>query len=510
MSRWLRTPAPLSFAGIAVLWCMALVLLPVFVSAQGASSDDAAARRLLVEAQRLERRGDLEAALREYRLLVDRFPESEASAEAHYSLAEVLYRQGNVIPARQAIDELVARRPRSPWSAAAYVLQGRMLAERPTGPGDLEAARAVLRRLPLLYGRDSYPELSWRAEARVLVGEISLDLGQPGDAAAAFIQALEDEVAGPWTARARLGLAKVLLANGDWVAASAELQRAAESGVAPEALLARQRLTLLHRVQIRPTAGLPSWRRARPLAVPGIELRKPVGVAAAPDGTVVVGDRGSDTVYRLAPDGSLEDRLELTEPGRPWWQDGEVYLPSGDAVSRLTDRSSQSFMAPRGRKMEPVKDLAAGRRGRLGQWYLLDEQSDRVLVFIPAGRYLATLAEGEPVDVARDAQGRIYVLDGKSSQVERFSPDGTSLGVIVRDLGRKPQALDVDDLGNLYVLDRDAGRISIYQPDGQLMATLGPQLPGGLELRNPLDLAVDGAGRVLVVDGKLSTLVVVE
>ena len=81
---------------------------------------------------------------------------------------------------------------------------------------------------------------------------------------------------------------------------------------------------------------------------------------------------------------------------------------------------------------------------------------------------------------------------------------------VERDLGRRPQALDVDELGNLYILDRDSGRISVYQPDGQLMATLGPQLPGGLELRNPLDLAVDGAGRLLVVDGKLSTLVVVE
>lgn len=487
-------------------------LLALGLGAPVVAQQDAAAVRLLAEAERLERDGDVDAALREYRLLADRFPGQPAAAEALYSMARALYRQGNVIPAQQTAEELVAGRPRSPWSAAALVLQGRMLAERPGGPDDLDAARAILRRVPLLYGRDDYPRLAWRAEARVLGGEISLDLGEHGEAAAAFLGALEEEPPGAWTPRAHLGLATVLLAGGEWVAAAGELQRAVDAGELDPATARRagQRLALLHRLKVRPAAGGAPWVAARSLAVPGVALRKPSGVAAAEDGGIAVSDRGADSVIVLDSDGALETRFELTEPGRPWWRDGELFVPSGNAVSLLRDRSSQSFVAPRGKKVEPVKDLTAGRRGRRGQWYLVDRQSRRVLAFVPAGRYLGTLAEGDPVDVAQDSQGRVYVLDRKAARVERFAVDGSSQGVMVNTAARRPEALEVDALGNLYVLDKDAGRIAVYQPDGQLLATLGPQLPGGVELRSPVDLAVDGAGRVIVADARAEALVVIE
>ncbi|MCB1055520.1 MAG: tetratricopeptide repeat protein [Acidobacteria bacterium] len=488
---------------------LAVALFAVSALAPHALADDPAARRLLGEAQRLERSGDVDGALREYRLLVDRFPADPVAEEAQYSMAAALYGRGDSVPARQTADELIASKPRSPWAAAAYVLEGRMLTEHPSGPDDLESARALLRRVPLLFGPESYPELAWRTQARVLAGEIGLHLGQYPQAAGEFLGAIEDEPPSEWTARARLGLATVFLADGEWTAAAGELERTVEAG-GVEAAVARQRLGAIHRLQVRPAAGQAAWQKARLIPVPGTELRKPSGVAAENDGSVVVGDRSSDTVYRLAPDGSLADRLELTEPGRPWAQEDGVYLPSGDTVTRLGDRSAQSFVAPRGKKLEPVKDLDAGVRGTLGQWYLLDHQSKRVLVFVPTGRYLATLAEGDPVDVAQDPRGRIYVLDRKRGDVTRFATDGSSEGVFVHHDGRRPEALEIDDLGDVYILDRDSGRISVYDPGGQLLATLGPQLPGGIELKNPVDLAVDGAGRVIVLDGKQSAPVVIE
>ena len=40
--------------------------------------------------------------------------------------------------------------------------------------------------------------------------------------------------------------------------------------------------------------------------------------------------------------------------------------------------------------------------------------------------------------------------------------------------------------------------------------TLGPILPGGVELRDPRDIAVDAAGRVLIADRGLSAIIVIE
>jgi len=40
--------------------------------------------------------------------------------------------------------------------------------------------------------------------------------------------------------------------------------------------------------------------------------------------------------------------------------------------------------------------------------------------------------------------------------------------------------------------------------------TLGPVLPGGIELGDPRDLTVDSTGRILIADRGLRTVVVVE
>jgi hypothetical protein len=70
--------------------------------------------------------------------------------------------------------------------------------------------------------------------------------------------------------------------------------------------------------------------------------------------------------------------------------------------------------------------------------------------------------------------------------------------------------MTVDALGNIYVLDAGASRIEVLHQDGQRLAFVGPVLPGGRELRSPEDLAVDGSGRLLIVDSKLSSVIVLE
>ena len=58
--------------------------------------------------------------------------------------------------------------------------------------------------------------------------------------------------------------------------------------------------------------------------------------------------------------------------------------------------------------------------------------------------------------------------------------------------------------------DSTSRTISVYGPDGSPLNSLGPTFPGGIELRAPEDLAVDGTGRIFIADSKLSALVVVE
>ena len=90
------------------------------------------------------------------------------------------------------------------------------------------------------------------------------------------------------------------------------------------------------------------------------------------------------------------------------------------------------------------------------------------------------------------------------------------MGQILVGRWRRAQALDIDELGNLYILDRDANEIHVYSQTGQPLLVsgqplvLGPQLPGGVVLRDPRDLAVDGTGRLYIADRGADTIVVLE
>ena len=75
---------------------------------------------------------------------------------------------------------------------------------------------------------------------------------------------------------------------------------------------------------------------------------------------------------------------------------------------------------------------------------------------------------------------------------------------------RPPKANSVARLGRMYVLDRGSRTVLVYDADGQRLDSLGPQLGGGIELRSPVDLAVDGSGRLFIADEKLPFVAVLE
>ncbi len=75
---------------------------------------------------------------------------------------------------------------------------------------------------------------------------------------------------------------------------------------------------------------------------------------------------------------------------------------------------------------------------------------------------------------------------------------------------KRPVALDVDPLGNIYVLDRGHRTLEMFSPAGKRQARIGPQLGGGVELRKPADLAVDGSGRIFIADSDLPHVVMLD
>ena len=401
-----------------------------------------------------------------------------------------------------------------------------------TSPRGLEAARDELLELSRRYPRRLYPEFPGRSRALVEAATLGRVLGVGNAAAGELLQVLEREPESEWTARAHLELAELVLAAGDWELAAdhlwrarqAALLRAAGDGDQPGdevAVIALERMTRIDRLILRPLAGKKPWTRTRIVLPPNYlpekqQLKRPRAIAAGPRGEVLVAD--DSRIVQLGPEWTPETTRQMRGLTRPsFGQAGPLgglvpVVPSGNTVMRLDDPSPTRLERPSGGRLEQI---VTAFRGPYGNWTVLSRQVDVVLRYDPQGRLLdfgaATLAR--PVDMALGPNGTILVLDAGNGDAPpallTFRPDG-QLEATLSANWRRPTALDVDRFGNAYVLEERAKQVLVYDPDGRPIATLGPMLPGNIELRAPSDIAVDGMGRIFIAERRLNNVVALE
>ena len=288
----------------------------------------------------------------------------------------------------------------------------------------------------------------------------------------AWLERIETTPVSAATATAALALGTAWLRDGDWEAASEALQEALEVAVELDetavATRAGQLLSAIHRLHLRPIGGSGPWRTARVFQPRGLTLKKPAGVAARGDGELLVVDENLDLVIAVTLGGAIDRRWSVARAERPSWSPtGEVQVETRTGLRELTAATA------------PAADATAAPAGTRG---------DRV------------------VDVARDNAGDWWVLK-RDPVLIRMSRGGAPLGSVALPDMRRPAALSVDALGNQYVLDRGEKRVIVLRRTGGVLATLGPSLPGGVELSRPVDIAVDQTGRLFIADTSRGLLV---
>jgi DNA-binding beta-propeller fold protein YncE len=178
-----------------------------------------------------------------------------------------------------------------------------------------------------------------------------------------------------------------------------------------------------------------------------------------------------------------------------------------DAVIMLADGSRQP-LTPAG---TPLRDLAAGATGVLDERFVVDRDRKALYSFDRKGeaKTLAPAA-GDVVDLAVGKHGELLVLDRKKNDVARIGGLATEKASGFTGSWRRAHALAVDSAGSVYVLDSNENTIDIHDDSGASVGSIGPVLPGGIELKSAEDIGVDGAGRLYVIDSRLAQLLVLE
>jgi sugar lactone lactonase YvrE len=205
----------------------------------------------------------------------------------------------------------------------------------------------------------------------------------------------------------------------------------------------------------------------------GSALTLPFSLSEAPDGALVVGDFAAVTRLTGSGAGARADRLSrlLVDVGAPATPGRQIQLLTPGAVQIGSAVYYSDFLPPDGRIFR--RDLASGRRDLVAKGF----------------GFPWTVREGPPgrLLVGDQALGAVFDVDLATG---RSTP-------VVQGL-RSPSGLAFDrGSGILYVSDTGGGRVlgvnlSMPAPTPFLVAT---------GVAGPEGVAVDGDGRVLVVEG---------
>lgn len=112
----------------------------------------------------------------------------------------------------------------------------------------------------------------------------------------------------------------------------------------------------------------------------------------------------------------------------------------------------------------------------------------------------------QPTGIATDTRSNVYIADMGSQFIHKFQPGGTPLLSFQYPGLKHPQEIAVDRGGAIYVSDPVRASVFVFMPEGTRYREL--HLPARSNQENTLDVAVDDAGSIDVLDTDASRLYV--
>jgi streptogramin lyase len=111
----------------------------------------------------------------------------------------------------------------------------------------------------------------------------------------------------------------------------------------------------------------------------------------------------------------------------------------------------------------------------------------------------------DPVSIAIDKTGGIYVSDSGNHSILKFDPNGKFLskfGSYGRGAGQiiSPTGVAVDSIGNIFVVDQGNGRVEKFDPSGKFLMQFGSSGSQLGQLNLPINIVIDSHDNIYVDD----------
>lgn len=478
---------------VAVLACAA--------ATTSAQPNDEFARRRLDSGRDFLRTKNYAEALKDFDAILQSYPTSSVADDALLEIATYHFEIArNPAAADATVKNLLKTYPASDAAAMGLVLQGRVTLAIGRGPEDVNAAIASFERVARLFpGNEAVPASMYFAGEAARLG------GRAEAAIQRYDQLAIQYPTSPWTARALLGAAVSLTAAGQPVRAMDLLQRVRNHfPETPAATHALELNTVLYRLYVRAPSQSAYVFSGRSVTGTAGKIKNFRALAVDPENNLLVATEPGIAVY--GPKGAQVRVLSAPDAQGLFFDLHGRFMSIHGTSVRSEGRTpfNAVFPMPDGRPRE--LKITAGVVTAPGDYLLADRELKAILRFASDGKFKGEFAKQlNARRLAINDLDDVAVLDRDAKTIVVFNRDGTTVGrVVERGTNyqlRNPVDVAFDRFGHVYVLDRAS--VLVFSRDGAKLLTtftVPEKTPGALTSAEAL--ALDSAARLYVFDDR--------
>jgi len=440
-------------------------------------------------------------AIKDFQTVVDSFPKSSVADAALVQIA--MYQLDvarNPEAAQAATDKLLKEYPSGAAAPMAYVMAGRLAINKGRTATDVEAALASFERVPRLF-----PGSEAVAAANYYAGHTLWLVRRTEEALDRYRRVTMEYPRSIWAARATLAAAVCLVQTDRAVRALEELQRVRqEFPGTPEAATALNYNTIIYRLYVRPPQS-PYAFSGKYIGSETAKFRDVVGISVNDAGQVMLGHKTGISIFDAKA--TLVKTVTAEEPSA-FFVDEKGRLVTVRRDTLLAEGGDYAAIAipQKDGKLRQADEIPSVLPLSNGDRLVADRRGKAVIRVGINGKYLKNFATLNAERLVMNKLEDIAILDRDTKSVVVVDRDGKQLiKILPKGTGYEldnPIDVAFDPFGNIYVLDRGKPSLHVFSSKNKLLASFSmPEKDPGAFPR-PQAFGLDGAGRVYLFDDR--------
>lgn len=444
-------------------------------------------------------------AMKDFQAIIDSFPKSQAADNALLQIA--LYQidiAKDLGAAQAAVDQLLKIYPDTDSAPMGYVVGGRIAMAKGRSAADVDAAVASFERVERLFpGHDAVPAAGYYA------GEALRLVRRHEDALARYRRVTAAYPSSPWAARANLAAGYCLAQADRATAALPEVQRVRQMMPASaEAEAALNINSILYRLHVRAPKGSAYAFSGRFIGDERANFNDVIGVRVDPLNRVLLGHNKGIAVFDQK--GALASSVAAQDPSAFFSDEVNRIVFVGKGALHTEQVSSMPITTPPTEPNRPPKvvdEMPSVVMTSTGQRLIVNKKAKTVIRYDAAGRYIGPFTTAINTErLAINVLDDVAMIDKDAKAVTILDRAGTPLSKIITKGANyqldEPVDVAFDRLGYLYVLDRGKKSVFVFGPRNRLITsfTIDEKSPGAFTRARAL--GVDAAGRLYIFDEK--------